>query len=222
MDHGEDHAESIVIDLDHERHRYMYHVVKRVFDFVASLIGLILLSPVFLIVAIAIKLEDPKGPVFYSQTRLGRQQLPFKMYKFRSMIVNADKLLKKLADQNEVDGAMFKIKRDPRVTNVGRFIRKYSLDELPQLMNVLLGQMSLVGPRPPLPREVAEYTEYDKQRLFVKPGCTGLWQVTLRNEAEFSEMVQLDLTYIRQRGIWTDFTIIIKTVGVFFKPNEAY
>ncbi|KID41410.1 multidrug MFS transporter [Levilactobacillus brevis] len=222
IDYGEDHAESIAIDLDHERHRYMYRVVKRVFDFVASLLGLMLLSPVFLIVAIAIKLEDPKGPVFYSQTRLGKQQQPFKMYKFRSMIVNADKLLKKLADQNEVDGAMFKIKRDPRVTNVGRFIRKYSLDELPQLMNVLLGQMSLVGPRPPLPREVAEYTEYDKQRLFVKPGCTGLWQVTLRNEAEFSEMVQLDLTYIRQRGIWTDFTIIIKTVGVFFKPNEAY
>ncbi|MCS8597558.1 sugar transferase [Levilactobacillus brevis] len=222
MDYGEDHAKPIAIDLNYERHRYMYRVVKRVFDFVASLIGLILLSPVFLIVAIAIKLEDPKGPVFYSQTRLGKQQQPFKMYKFRSMIVNADKLLKKLADQNEVDGAMFKIKRDPRVTNVGRFIRKYSLDELPQLMNVLLGQMSLVGPRPPLPREVAEYTEYDKQRLFVKPGCTGLWQVTLRNEAEFSEMVQLDLTYIRQRGIWTDFTIIIKTVGVFFKPNEAY
>lgn len=222
MDYGEEHTRNIAIDLNYERHRYVYRSVKRIFDFVASFFGLVLLLPVFLIVAIAIKLEDPKGPVFYSQTRLGKQQQPFKMYKFRSMIVNADKLLKKLADQNEVDGAMFKIKRDPRVTNVGRFIRKYSLDELPQLMNVLLGQMSLVGPRPPLPREVAEYTEYDKQRLFVKPGCTGLWQVTLRNEAEFSEMVQLDLTYIRQRGIWTDFTIIIKTVGVFFKPNEAY
>lgn len=222
MDHGEDHAESIVIDLDHERHRYMYHVVKRVFDFVASLIGLILLSPVFLIVAIAIKLEDPKGSVFYSQTRVGRQQLPFKMYKFRSMIVNADKLLKKLADQNEVDGAMFKIKKDPRVTNVGRFIRKYSLDELPQLMNVLLGQMSLVGPRPPLPREVAEYTEYDKQRLFVKPGCTGLWQVTLRNSASFQEMVVLDLRYIKERSIWFDMYIILKTISVFFRPNVAY
>ncbi|MGX1962168.1 sugar transferase [Levilactobacillus brevis] len=222
MDHGEDHAESIVIDLDHERHRYMYRVVKRVFDFVASLIGLILLSPVFLIVAIAIKLEDPKGPVFYSQTRVGRQQLPFKMYKFRSMIVNADKLLKKLADQNEVDGAMFKIKKDPRVTNVGRFIRKYSLDELPQLMNVLLGQMSLVGPRPPLPREVAEYAEYDKQRLFVKPGCTGLWQVTLRNSASFQEMVVLDLRYIKERSIWFDMYIILKTISVFFRPNVAY
>ena len=222
MDYGEEHTRNIAIDLNYERHRYVYRSVKRIFDFVASFFGLVLLLPVFLIVAIAIKLEDPKGPVFYSQARLGKQQQPFKMYKFRPMIVNADKLLKKLADQNEVDGAMFKIKRDPRVTNVGRFIRKYSLDELPQLMNVLLGQMSLVGPRPPLPREVAEYTEYDRQRLFVKPGCTGLWQVTLRNEAEFSEMVQLDLTYIRQRGIWTDFTIIIKTVGVFFKPNEAY
>ena len=222
MDYGEDHAESIAIDLDHERHRYMYRVVKRVFDFVASLLGLILLSPVFLIVAIAIKLEDPKGPVFYSQTRLGRQQLPFKMYKFRSMIVNADKLLKKLADQNEVDGAMFKIKRDPRVTNVGRFIRKYSLDELPQLMNVLLGQMSSVGPRPPLPREVAEYTEYDKQRLFVKPGCTGLWQVTIRNEASFKEMVRLDLLYIRNRGVLFDVKVLVKTIGILLKPNGAY
>ena len=222
MDHGEDHAESIVIDLDHERHRYMYRVVKRVFDFVASLLGLILLSPVFLIVAIVIKLEDPKGPVFYSQTRLGNQQQPFKMYKFRSMIVNADNLLKKLADQNEVDGAMFKIKRDPRVTNVGRFIRKHSLDELPQLMNVLLGQMSLVGPRPPLPREVAEYTEYDRQRLLVKPGCTGLWQVTIRNEASFKEMVRLDLLYIRNRGVWFDVKVLVKTIGIFLKPNGAY
>lgn len=222
MDYGEEHTRNIAIDLDHERHRYMYRVVKRVFDFVASLLGLILLSPVFLIVAIAIKLEDPKGPVFYSQTRLGRQQLPFKMYKFRSMIVNADKLLKKLADQNEVDGAMFKIKRDPRVTNVGRFIRKYSLDELPQLMNVLLGQMSLVGPRPPLPREVAEYTEYDKQRLFVKPGCTGLWQVTIRNEASFKEMVRLDLLYIRNRGVLFDVKVLVKTIGILLKPNGAY
>lgn len=222
MDYGEEHTKNIVIDLNYERHRYVYRSVKRIFDFVASLLGLILLSPVFLIVAIAIKLEDPKGPVFYSQTRLGKQQQPFKMYKFRSMIVNADKLLKKLADQNEVDGAMFKIKRDPRVTNVGRFIRKYSLDELPQLMNVLLGQMSLVGPRPPLPREVAEYTEYDRQRLFVKPGCTGLWQVTVRNEVGFDEMVGLDLKYILHRSVLFDLGVLIKTISVFFRPNGAY
>lgn len=162
-------------------------------------------------------------PTFYDRhIQLGKQQQPFKMYKFRSMIVNADKLLKKLADQNEVDGAMFKIKRDPRVTNVGRFIRKHSLDELPQLMNVLLGQMSLVGPRPPLPREVAEYTEYDRQRLLVKPGCTGLWQVTIRNEASFKEMVRLDLLYIRNRGVWFDVKVLVKTIGIFLKPNGAY
>ena len=217
MDYGEEHTRNIAIDLNYERHRYVYRSVKRIFDFVASFFGLVLLLPVFLIVAIAIKLEDPKGPVFYSQTRLGKQQQPFKMYKFRSMIVNADKLLKKLADQNEVDGAMFKIKRDPRVTNVGRFIRKHSLDELPQLMNVLLGQMSLVGPRPPLPREVAEYTEYDRQRLLVKPGCTGLWQVTIRNEACFKEMVRLDLLYIRNRGVWFDVKVLVKTIGIFLK-----
>ncbi|MEO3411006.1 sugar transferase [Levilactobacillus brevis] len=222
MDYGEEHTRNIAIDLNYERHRYVYRSVKRIFDFVASFFGLVLLLPVFLIVAIAIKLEDPKGPVFYSQTRLGKQQQPFKMYKFRSMIVNADKLLKKLADQNEVDGAMFKIKRDPRVTNVGRFIRKHSLDELPQLMNVLLGQMSLVGPRPPLPREVAEYTEYDRQRLLVKPGCTGLWQVTIRNEASFKEMVRLDLLYIRNRGVWFDVKVLVKTIGIFLKPNGAY
>ena len=196
--------------------------MKRSFDFVASLLGLILLSPIFLIVAVAIKIEDWRGPVFYSQVRLGRHQKPFKMYKFRSMVVGADKLLKDLLDKNEVDGAMFKIKKDPRVTTVGEFIRKYSIDELPQLVNVLLGQMSLVGPRPPLTREVEEYTDYDKQRLIVKPGCTGLWQVTVRNDASFDEMVSLDLGYIAKRGFWFDLCILIKTVAVFFKPNGAY
>lgn len=186
------------------------------------MIGLVILSPVFLIVAIAIKLEDPVGPIFYAQVRLGKQQRKFKMYKFRSMVVDADKRLKKLLEFNEVDGAMFKMKEDPRVTTVGRFIRKYSLDELPQLVNVLLGQMSLVGPRPPLPREVAEYTDFDKQRLAVKPGCTGLWQVTLRSEADFEEMVRLDLEYIDRRGFWFDLYVLILTIAVFFKPNGAY
>lgn len=181
-----------------------------------------LLLPVFLIVAIAIKLEEPKGPVFYSQIRLGRQQRPFKMYKFRSMVVNADSLKKYLIDKNEVDGAIFKIRMDPRVTKVGRFIRKHSIDELPQLLNVLLGQMSLVGPRPPLPGEVVNYTDYDKQRLFVKPGCTGLWQVTVRNEVGFDEMVGLDLKYILHRSVLFDLGVLIKTISVFFRPNGAY
>ena len=144
------------------------------------------------------------------------------MYKFRSMVVNAEKLKAKLMEKNEVDGAMFKMKDDPRVTKIGKFIRKYSIDELPQLLNVLLGQMSLVGPRPPLPKEVKEYTEHDKLRLTVKPGCTGLWQVSGRNDVGFEEMVRLDLDYINHRNIYYDINILVRTVGVFLKPNGAY
>ncbi|MCG0773227.1 sugar transferase [Lactiplantibacillus plantarum] len=192
------------------------------FDFVASLLGLIILSPLFLLIAIAIKVEDPKGAVFYSQKRLGRGEVPFKMYKFRSMVSNADELLEKLLKDNEIDGAMFKMQDDPRVTKIGRFIRKYSIDELPQLLNVLQGSMSLVGPRPPLPREVEEYSDYDKQRLAVKPGCTGLWQATVRNSVGFDEMVKLDLTYISKRSVAFDVYILFKTVVIMFKPNGAY
>lgn len=222
MEYFDDKSDNATINLDYQDKRYIYRGSKRIFDFVASLFGLIILSPLFLIVAIAIKMEDPKGPVFYSQVRLGKKQSPFKMYKFRSMIVDADKRLKDLLDENEVDGAMFKMKEDPRVTKVGQFIRKYSIDELPQLVNVLLGNMSLVGPRPPLPREVAEYTEHDKQRLSVKPGCTGLWQVSGRNDVGFHEMVELDLKYINTRSPLFDLYIMFKTVLVFIKPNGAY
>ena len=191
--------------------RPFYHVVKRLFDIVASACGLILLSPLFLFLVIKIRSEDG-GPAFYSQERIGKNEKPFKMWKFRSMIVDADKMLDKLEDQNEIDGAMFKIKDDPRVTKIGHVIRKYSLDELPQLWNVLIGDMSLVGPRPPLPSEVAEYTDYDKQRLTVMPGCTGLWQVTKRDEADFDEMVLLDIVYINHSGLFEDFKLIIKTI----------
>lgn len=222
MEYFDGKSDNAAINLDYQNKRYIYRLSKRVFDFVASLFGLIILSPLFLIIAIAIKVEDPKGPVFYSQIRLGKKQSPFKMYKFRSMIVNADKHLKELLDENEVDGAMFKMKEDPRVTKVGQFIRRYSIDELPQLVNVLLGNMSLVGPRPPLPREVAEYTEYDKQRLTVKPGCTGLWQVSGRNDVGFHEMVELDLKYINRRGAMFDLYVLFRTFLVFIKPNGAY
>ena len=201
--------------------RPFYHVVKRLFDIVASACGLILLSPLFLLLVIKIRSEDG-GPAFYSQERIGKNEKPFKMWKFRSMIVDADKMLDKLEDQNEIDGAMFKIKDDPRVTKIGHVIRKYSLDELPQLWNVLIGDMSLVGPRPPLPSEVAEYTDYDKQRLTVMPGCTGLWQVTKRNEADFDEMVWLDIVYINHSGAWEDLKLIVKTVLVMIHPNGAY
>ncbi|MDH5111832.1 sugar transferase [Lactiplantibacillus plantarum] len=212
----------ITIDAGRQHRRYGYRFIKRVFDFVASLLGLIILSPLFLLIAIAIKVEDPKGAVFYSQTRLGRGEVPFKMYKFRSMVSNADELLEKLLKDNEIDGAMFKMQDDPRVTKIGRFIRKYSIDELPQLLNVLQGSMSLVGPRPPLPREVEEYSDYDKQRLAVKPGCTGLLQATVRNSVGFDEMVKLDLTYISKRSVAFDVYILFKTVVIMFKPNGAY
>lgn len=222
MEYFDGKSNNTAVNFDYQNRRYIYRIFKRIFDFVASLLGLIVLSPLFLIIAIAIKIEDPRGPVFYSQIRLGKGQSPFKMYKFRSMIVDADKYLKELLKKNEVDGAMFKMKEDPRITKVGQFIRKYSIDELPQLLNVLLGNMSLVGPRPPLPREVAEYTDYDKQRLLVKPGCTGLWQVSGRNDVGFHEMVELDLKYINHRDASFDIQILLKTVLIFVKPNGAY
>ncbi|MEE6684687.1 sugar transferase, partial [Limosilactobacillus fermentum] len=169
-----------------------------------------------------IKVDDPHGPVFYTQTRVGKDGHEFKIIKFRSMVSNADELLAKLQDQNEVDGAMFKMKDDPRITRVGRVIRKYSLDELPQLINVVTGSMSIVGPRPPLVSEVEQYTEYDKQRLLVTPGATGMWQVGGRNDVDFDEMVRLDLTYIQNRSVWLDLKIMLETVKVMIKPNGAY
>ncbi|KFL14875.1 multidrug MFS transporter [Geobacillus stearothermophilus] len=199
-----------------------YLIAKRIMDICGALIGLICLSWLFLIVALLIKLEDPKGPVFFKQVRVGKDGKEFYMYKFRSMVTNAEELLESLLHLNETTGAMFKMKNDPRVTKVGRFIRKTSIDELPQLWNVLKGDMSLVGPRPPLPREVAQYTEYDKQRLLVIPGCTGLWQISGRSNVGFKEMVELDLQYIRNRSILFDLKIILKTVLVLFGSKDAF
>lgn len=222
MEHGENNLETVFIDQMRIQRRYGYRFVKRGFDILASLMGLILLSPLFLIVAIAIKVDDPRGKVFYSQIRLGRGERPFKMFKFRSMVSNADKLMVQLTEENEVSGAMFKMREDPRVTRVGRIIRKYSIDELPQLINVVIGSMSLVGPRPPLPQEVSEYTEYDKQRLLIKPGCTGLWQATVRNGVGFDEMVRLDLIYVKRQSILYDLWILLLTAKIILKPNNAY
>ena len=210
-----------LLNRDKIKSRFIYHSVKRVFDFLAATCGIIILSPLMLIIAILIKSED-HGPIFYKQVRVGKNGKTFKMYKFRSMFVNADKMLDKLKEQNDVDGPMFKMKDDPRVTKIGHFIRKHSLDELPQFLNVLKGDMSLVGPRPPLPSEVEEYSEYDKQRLFVIPGCTGLWQATERNEVGFTEMVQLDIEYIQKANLFFDLWIIWKTVEVIIKPNSSY
>lgn len=201
--------------------RFMYHSIKQVFDFIAAICGVIILSPVMLVIAIFIKAED-HGPVFYKQVRVGKNGKKFKMYKFRSMFVNADKMLSKLKEQNGVEGPMFKMKDDPRITKVGHFIRKHSLDELPQFLNVIKGDMSLVGPRPPLPLEVAKYSDYDKQRLLVTPGCTGLWQATERNDVGFSEMVQLDIEYIKKANFLFDLWIIWKTIQIIIKPNSSY
>ena len=222
MGYSGNNSKTIIIDPIVQRERYGYRLIKRLFDVCASFTALVLLSPMFLVVAIAIKAEDSQGKVFYSQIRIGKGGKRFKMYKFRSMVSNADELLKTLISENDVDGAMFKMKLDPRVTKVGSFIRKYSIDELPQLVNVLKGNMSLVGPRPPLEREVKEYTDYDKQRLYVEPGCTGLWQATVRNSVGFDEMVRLDLIYVQKRSLKFDLWIIFRTVKIMFRPNGAY
>lgn len=199
-----------------------FKLVKRSMDITGALIGIILLSLLFIVVALAIKLEDPKGPVFFTQKRVGKNGKEFNMYKFRSMVSDAEERLKELLAFNEVTGAMFKMKNDPRITKIGKFIRKTSIDELPQLFNVLKGDMSLVGPRPPLPREVEVYTNYDKQRLLVTPGCTGVWQVSARNSVGFNEMVEMDLYYIKHQSIINDIKIIVKTVMVLFGSKNAF
>ncbi|MGG0848192.1 sugar transferase [Peribacillus simplex] len=199
-----------------------YLRMKRLIDIFGSIIGLIFLLPIFFVVAILIKIEDPKGPVFFKQVRIGKDETEFQMYKFRSMVSDAEERLKELLELNEVSGAMFKMKNDPRITKIGKFIRRTSIDELPQLWNVLKGDMSLVGPRPPLKREVEQYTEYDSQRLFVTPGCTGLWQVSGRSNLGFDEMVDLDIRYIKIRSIKYDFIIIYKTIRVLLGSKDAY
>ena len=193
--------------------RRPYDVAKRFFDIVLSLCGLVILSPLFLITAVAIRL-DSKGPAFYSQKRIGKNGKPFKMYKFRSMCVDAEQQLERLAALNERDGPTFKITHDPRVTRVGRFIRKTCIDELPQLINILRGEMSLVGPRPPLPNEVAVYTPYQMRRLGVTPGLTCFWQATKGEDTTFEEWVEMDLKYIRVRSLKTDIKILFLTVRV--------
>ena len=201
---------------DWDRTRLAYRTVKRVFDIVFSSCVLAVIAIPSLVLAAAIRLES-EGNSFYSQIRVGQTRpdgslSTFRMWKFRSMYRDADERLAELKEQNEIAGAMFKMREDPRVTRIGRFIRKHSIDEFPQFLNVFLGQMSVVGPRPPLPNEVAEYTEFDLQRLAVKPGITGWWQVTERNSTGFDGMVRRDLEYIANRGILTDLKIVILTV----------
>lgn len=223
---GADRYRSMQTIMDWDRSRLAYRTVKRAFDIVFSGVVLVIIAIPSLVLAALIRLESEGSP-FYSQIRVGQTRsdgslTTFRMWKFRSMYRDADERLAELKEQNEIAGAMFKMKEDPRVTRIGRFIRKHSIDEFPQFLNVFLGQMSVVGPRPPLPNEVAEYTEYDLQRLAVKPGITGLWQVTERNSTGFDGMVRRDLEYIAKRGVITDFKIILLTVLEVFNGSDAY
>lgn len=198
-----------------------YFFAKRIFDIVSSGFAMVVLSPVFLATAIAIKCEDRKGPVIFSQNRVGKDGREFKMYKFRSMYTDAEERLAELQEQNEADGPVFKIKDDPRITRVGRFIRKYSIDELMQLVNVFKGDMSVVGPRPALPNEVAEYDSVARRRLEVKPGLSCYWQVSGRSNIGFDEWMQLDIKYIEEMSMWTDIKIILLTIPAVLKGDGA-
>lgn len=218
---NKDFTEGIEISKILERESKLYLFIKRSIDIICSLAGIIVLSPIFLIVAVLIKIEDPKGSIFFCQERNGQHPNTFKMYKFRSMVHNAEELLKDLQHKNEQTGPAFKMADDPRITKVGKFIRKTSLDELPQLFNILKGDMSLVGPRPPIPREVREYNSYQMQRLLVKPGLTCIWQVSGRNNIGFDEWVDMDLEYIKNRNLLLDIKLILKTVKVLFGDSNA-
>jgi exopolysaccharide biosynthesis polyprenyl glycosylphosphotransferase len=188
---------------------------KRAFDSVFSFLALILMSPLLLVLAIAIKLDSP-GPIFYASERIGKKGVVFRCIKFRTMVLDADTRRAEVMHMNERDDVLFKISNDPRVTRLGRFLRKFSLDELPQFFNVLTGDMSIVGPRPPLAGEVSKYDLSHLRRLDVTPGITGLWQVQGRQDPSFASYVSLDVTYIENWSIWLDFKIILRTIAVVF------
>lgn len=205
-----------------KEHSGGYIIIKRSFDILFSAVTLVLLFPFLLIIGLLIKIDGPNGEILFKQERNGLNGIPFKMYKFRSMYPDAEERLEKIKHLNEIDGHMFKMKEDPRVTHIGKFIRAYSIDELPQLLNVLKGDMSLIGPRPPLIREYEKYSKYDKKRLSIRPGITGLWQVSGRNSLSFDEMVALDLRYIRELSFVSDVKIFFKTIVVVIKKENAY
>ncbi|ROR73347.1 sugar transferase [Bogoriella caseilytica] len=197
------------------------HAVKRLVDILGSFVALLILLPAFAVIALAIKLDDG-GAVFFRQQRVGRDGRTFTMHKFRSMITDAEKHRRELEKANEGSGALFKLKRDPRVTRVGAVLRRYSLDEFPQFWDVLRGAMSLVGPRPPLAQEVASYEEHVHRRLLTKPGITGPWQISGRSDLSWEESVRLDLSYVENWSVAGDIVILFKTVRAILKPNGAY
>ena len=212
--------EGMELKFENKQNLKVYEICKRTIDIIGAGLGLILLSPIIAVVACAVKFTS-KGPVFFSQKRVGKNGELFEMYKFRSMVVNAEELKENLEEQNEMSGPMFKIKDDPRITKVGKFIRKTSIDELPQLWNVLKGDMSLVGPRPSLPKEVEQFDNWMFKRLSVRPGLTCYWQVSGRNNIGFEDWMKLDCKYVDDRNIWIDIKLIFKTVGVLFGDKNA-
>ena len=214
-------TERILLDRDEVlKKRKKYWFFRRAQDIILSVFALLVLWPFLLIVAIAIVIDSPGASPIFVQKRIGRDGKEFNFYKFRSMVPNAEAKLGELLHKNEMSGPVFKIKDDPRITRVGKFIRKTSIDELPQLFCILKGDMSIVGPRPALPREVAQYGDYEKQRLYVTPGLTCYWQIQpCRNEIEFDEWLELDLKYIRDCGIADDWKIILKTFGAVLGMN---
>lgn len=220
MQNAELSEEELVYEQKYGEISIGYAFIKRLIDVICSFLGIIALSPVFLIVSIAIRLES-KGKAIFVQSRVGFEGKEFKMYKFRSMIQDAEELKGKLKEKNEMNGPMFKIKKDPRVTKVGAFIRKTSIDELPQLINVLKGEMSLVGPRPSLPEEVREFEPWMMERFSVKPGLTCYWQISGRNDIGFYEWMELDIKYVKEKGMLVDITLILKTFLVFLGDKHA-
>ncbi|MFV8762262.1 sugar transferase [Oenococcus oeni X2L] len=202
----------------YSKKNFFYYANKRIFDFLGGLIGLTISAIPIAIFAVIIKKDG--GPAFYTQRRIGLHGKSFLMYKLRSMVPDADLKRVKLLDKNEKHGGLFKMKRDPRVTKIGHFLRSHSLDELPQFWNVLKGDMSLVGPRPPLHSEVEKYNDYQIQRLLVRPGMSGLWQISGRSNLDFEDMIALDLKYIDERSTWGDIKICFKTIAVIFKDGE--
>jgi exopolysaccharide biosynthesis polyprenyl glycosylphosphotransferase len=210
-----------MLHVDLPQYEGINHTMKRGIDLLLGGLAVLLLSPVLAAVALAVKLDSP-GPVLYRQQRVGVGGTPFTMLKFRSMVVDADARLKQLARTNEGSGLLFKMRHDPRVTRVGHILRRYSLDELPQLFNVLNGTMSLIGPRPPLPREVIEYEGRVHRRLLIKPGITGLWQISGRSNLSWEESVKLDLYYVENWSILTDFVVLVKTIGAVVRGDGAY
>ena len=204
------------------RTKRLYWMGRRAQDVFFSLLALIVLAVPMAIVALVIWIDSPGASPIFSQDRVGRDGKIFKFYKFRSMIPNAEARLKDVLAQNEMDGPVFKMKNDPRITRVGRFIRRTSIDELPQLINILKGDMSIVGPRPALPREVAQYTDYERQRLYVTPGLTCYWQIQPnRNELTFDEWMELDLKYIQDRNFWLDWKLIFQTIWAVLRMYGA-